>query len=109
MITGSLGMLSSASLGSEVGLYEPVHGSAPDIAGKNSANPFAAIGSVALMFRYSFEMEEAAQRIEQAIQNVLSIGITSSDLSTNGNRVLRTMEIGEEVINEMQAFFLPYI
>ena len=72
MITGSLGMLPSASLGSEVGLYEPVHGSAPDISGKNLANPLAAIGSIAMMFRYSFEMEEAAQRIEQAIQNLLN-------------------------------------
>ncbi|MCZ6820832.1 MAG: 3-isopropylmalate dehydrogenase [Calditrichaeota bacterium] len=108
MITGSLGMLPSASLGSEVGLYEPVHGSAPDISGKNLANPLAAIGSIAMMFRYSFEMEDAAQRIEQAIQNLLNAGITSFDLGT-GNRILGTIEMGEEIINEMQAFFLPYI
>lgn len=109
MITGSLGMLPSASLGNKVGLYEPVHGSAPDIAGKNLANPLAAIGSIALMFRYSFALEEAAQRIEQAIQNILNAGITSSDLGTSGGRILGTSEIGEEVLNEMQAFFLPYI
>lgn len=109
MLTGSLGMLPSASLGSNAGLYEPVHGSAPDIAGKNLANPFAAIGSMGLMFRYSFHMEEAAQRIEQAIENLLNAGVASSDLRAGNKRVLGTTEIGEEILNEMQAFFLPYI
>lgn len=109
MITGSLGMLPSASLGSKVGLYEPVHGSAPDIAGQNLANPLAAIGSVALMFRYSFDMEDAAQLIERAIVSVLNAGFRSTDLSANGNKMLTTFEMGEEIINEMDAFFLPYI
>jgi 3-isopropylmalate dehydrogenase len=109
MITGSLGMLPSASLGRSVGLYEPVHGSAPDIAGKNIANPLAAIASVALMFRYSFEMEEAARLIERATEAVLEAGASSSDIATQGKRVLGTSEMGDEVIDEMNGFFLPYI
>ena len=109
MIAGSLGMLPSASLGSKLGLYEPVHGSAPDIAGKNLANPLAAIGSVAMMFRYSFEMEEGAQLIERATQSVLESGVSSSDFAVSGQRTLGTTEMGEEIINEMNTFFLPYI
>ncbi len=109
MITGSLGMLPSASLGSKVGLYEPVHGSAPDIAGKDLANPLAAIGSIALMFRYSLEMEEAAQLIEKAMLDVLETGVSSSDLALAGKRILGTSEMGEKVVNEMNAFFLPII
>lgn len=109
MITGSLGMLPSASLGSKVGLYEPVHGSAPDIAGKDLANPLAAIGSIALMFRYSFDLEEAAQLIEKAMLDVLETGVSSPDLALAGKRILGTSEMGEKVVSEMNAFFLPII
>lgn len=108
-LTGSLGMLPSASLGENTGLYEPVHGSAPDIAGKNVANPLGAIASVALMFRYTFKMEEAAQLIERSIQTVLESGFRSSDIYSRGKKRLGTMEMAEQIISEMELFFLPYI
>ncbi|MFQ5824066.1 MAG: 3-isopropylmalate dehydrogenase [bacterium] len=98
MLTGSLGMLPSASLGSKVGLYEPVHGSAPDISGKKIANPLAAIGSAAFMFRYSFKMEEAAQIIEKALEQFLELGYRSADLVSNGHRFLSTTEIGDKIL-----------
>jgi len=101
MLTGSLGMLPSASLGRTVGLYEPVHGSAPDIAGLNIANPLAAIGSVAMMFRYSFRMENAALAIEHAIDKVLKIGYRTKDLTTNGEKTIGTKEITDEVIKRI--------
>jgi 3-isopropylmalate dehydrogenase len=80
MLTGSIGLLPSASLGEHSGLYEPVHGSAPDIAGRNKANPLAAIASAALMLRYSLRMEAAAAAIEQAIERVLKRGVRTADL-----------------------------
>ena len=101
MLTGSIGMLPSASIGKGVGLYEPVHGSAPDIAGKNLANPLAAIGSGALMFRYSFNMEEAAQIIEMAIGMVLNDGFRSQDLVAPGQKLLSTSEMGDMVIKKV--------
>ncbi|MFU8813679.1 MAG: 3-isopropylmalate dehydrogenase, partial [Balneolaceae bacterium] len=82
MLTGSIGMLPSASLGDGNGLYEPVHGSAPDIAGQGIANPLAAVASAALMCRYSLGLEEAAQAIESAIQNVLEDGLRTGDIYT---------------------------
>lgn len=82
MLTGSLGMLPSASVGGENGLYEPVHGSAPDIAGKGVANPLAAVASAAMLCRYSLKMEEAAQSIEDAIIKVLKSGLRTADLYT---------------------------
>ncbi|HEX9652344.1 MAG TPA: 3-isopropylmalate dehydrogenase [bacterium] len=109
MLTGSLGMLPSASLGEGVGLYEPVHGSAPDIAGQNIANPIAAISSIALMYRYSFNMEEAAELIERGIQGVLNAGRKSFDLATNGAKPLGTTEMTDEIIHEMNSLFLPFI
>jgi len=109
MLTGSLGMLPSASLGNDIALYEPVHGSAPDIAGQDLANPLAAIASIAMMFRFSFQMDEAAQLIERAIESVLEAGFRTSDISTNGTGFLGTDEVGEKVLNEMDYFFLPYI
>ncbi len=99
MLTGSLGMLPSASLGTRGGLYEPVHGTAPDIAGKNLANPLAAIGSVALMLRYTFKMVEAAQAIEAAIQSVLDDGLRSADIAANGGNVLGTDAMAREVLS----------
>jgi len=80
MLTGSIGLLPSASLGEHIGLYEPVHGSAPDIAGRNRANPIGAIASAALMLRYSFQMEEAASAIESAIEKVLKSGVRTSEI-----------------------------
>lgn len=80
MLTGSLGMLPSASIGGNNGLYEPVHGSAPDIAGQGIANPLAAVASAALLCRYSLKMEEAALKIEGAIQSVLKKGVRTADL-----------------------------
>ena len=74
MLTGSIGMLPSASLGGKVGMYEPVHGSAPDITGQDKANPLATILSVAMMLRHSFDQGAAADRIEKAVEDVLSDG-----------------------------------
>lgn len=103
MLTGSLGMLPSASLGDDAAMYEPVHGSAPDIAGKNLANPLAAIGSVAMMFRYTFKMEEAAQKIEQAITNVLDQGFRCADLGRNGDRTIGTVEMTDEILIKLNG------
>jgi 3-isopropylmalate dehydrogenase len=97
MLTGSLGMLPSASLGEGPGLYEPVHGSAPDIAGQNKANPLAAIGSVAMMLRYSFRCEEAASAIEKAIAKVLNAGYRTSDLAQEGDKILSTEEVSNMI------------
>lgn len=84
MITGSLGMLPSASLGELYGLYEPVHGSAPDIAGKGIANPLAAISSTAMMFKYSFNMSNAAELIESAVTEILEAGYRTADIYSDG-------------------------
>lgn len=98
IITGSIGMLPSASLSeSGFGLYEPSGGSAPDIAGKGIANPVAQILSGALMLRYSFSMEEEAQKIESAIRSVLKQGIRTKDIAEEGTKVLGTKEIGVEI------------
>jgi len=79
-LAGSIGLLPSASLGEHSALYEPVHGSAPDIAGRNKANPLAAIASAALMLRYTLHMETAALAIEQAIERILKRGVRTADL-----------------------------
>lgn len=98
MITGSLGMLPSASLGTGTfGLYEPIHGSAPDIAGKGIANPLATILSVALMLRYSFGREEAAQRIEAAVGKVLEAGLRTPDIANVGEATVGTIEMAAAV------------
>lgn len=99
MLSGSLGMLSSASLGEGPGLYEPAHGSAPDIAGKGVANPLASIGSIALLFRYSFKQEDAARRIEQAITKALNRGYRTADLYTEGTQRVGTAEMGNLVVD----------
>jgi 3-isopropylmalate dehydrogenase len=81
MLAGSMGMLPSASLAAgRMGLYEPIHGSAPDIAGKGIANPFGMLASVAMMFAYSLDMQEAAQQVEQAISDCISDGQCTPDL-----------------------------
>ena len=109
MLTGSLGMLPSASLGEKTGLYEPAHGSAPDIAGKGLANPLAAISSVAMMYRYSFEDEMAAEGIEMAIQGVLNEGYRTSDIYSDGFQKVSTSEMGDRVIEEIRTHFNPSI
>jgi 3-isopropylmalate dehydrogenase len=96
VIAGSIGMLASASLGGPVGLYEPVHGSAPDIAGQGKANPLGAIASAALMLRYSFELEDEARAIESAIERSLKSGYRTPDLEVAGKAVT-TAEMGDAV------------
>lgn len=100
MLTGSIGMLPSASLDeNNKGLYEPIHGSAPDISGKDIANPLATILSVAMMLRYTFNQEETAQRIEQAIQKVLAAGFRTRDISESGMTSVGTREMGDAVLS----------
>lgn len=94
MLSGSLGMLASASIGGKVALYEPAHGSAPDIAGQNVANPLATILSAAMMLRYSFKLEEPAQLIEKAVQQVLADGYRTADIMAEGCRKVGTKEMG---------------
>lgn len=102
MLTGSIGMLPSASLGEgSFGLYEPVHGAAPDIAGKGVANPLAAILSVALMFRMSFNLEEAANRIEGAVHRVLGAGLRTADIAIPGSRAVGTDAMAQAVIDAL--------
>jgi len=99
MLTGSIGMLPSASLNETgKGLYEPSHGSAPDIAGKGVANPLATILSVAMMLRYSFAKEEAAQRIEKAVKHVLAQGYRTGDIYEPGTKKVGTLEMGDAVL-----------
>ncbi|MBK7663442.1 MAG: 3-isopropylmalate dehydrogenase [Sterolibacteriaceae bacterium] len=99
MLTGSIGMLPSASLDeSGKGLYEPIHGSAPDIAGKGLANPLAMILSVAMMLRYSLNREDAALRIESAVKKVLAQGYRTSDIWTAGTNKVGTKEMGDAVL-----------
>ena len=109
MLTGSLGMLPSASLG-EVrpdgrrnALYEPVHGSAPDIAGQDKANPLACILSFAMLLRYSFELEEEASRLEQAVARVLDAGYRTPDIHTPGTTLVGTREMGTRVMEALEA------
>ncbi len=98
MLTGSIGMLPSASLNaSNQGLYEPSHGSAPDIAGKGIANPLATILSAAMMLRFSFNQPEAADRIESAVKQVLSQGLRTPDIWSEGTRKVGTIEMGDAV------------
>ncbi|MEY3381509.1 MAG: 3-isopropylmalate dehydrogenase [Hylemonella sp.] len=102
MLTGSIGMLPSASLNSKnQGLYEPSHGSAPDIAGKGVANPLATILSAAMMLRFSLNQEEAAQRIERAVQNVLSQGLRTPDIWSEGTKQVGTAQMGDAVVKAL--------
>jgi 3-isopropylmalate dehydrogenase len=99
MLTGSIGMLPSASLdANKKGLYEPCHGSAPDIAGKGVANPLATILSAAMMLRYTFGMEEAAQRIDNAVKKVLAQGYRTGDIFEAGMKKVGTREMGDAVL-----------
>ncbi len=99
MLTGSIGMLPSASLDARgKGLYEPIHGTAPDIAGKGVANPLATILSAAMMLRYSLKDEDAARRIEAAVTKVLRSGLRTADIHTAGTRRVGTAEMGDAVV-----------
>ncbi len=105
MLTGSLGMLPSASLGDldpqtgkRKALYEPVHGSAPDIAGKGLANPIAMIGSLGMALRYSFGLGEVADRLDAAIASVLANGLRTADIRSEGSRVVSTSEMGDAIV-----------
>jgi 3-isopropylmalate dehydrogenase len=102
MLTGSIGMLPSASLDERSkGLFEPIHGSAPDIAGKDVANPLATILSVAMMLRYTCNLEETAQRIEQAVKKVLAKGLRTADIFQEGTRKVGTEEMGDAVADAL--------
>jgi 3-isopropylmalate dehydrogenase len=102
MLTGSIGMLPSASLNTQnQGLYEPSHGSAPDIAGKGIANPLATILSAAMMLRFSLNQEEAAQRIETAVQKVLAQGLRTGDIYSEGTTKVSTREMGDAVVKAL--------
>ncbi len=110
MLTGSLGMLPSASLGDadpktgkRKALYEPVHGSAPDIAGKGVANPIAMIGSLGMAMRYSFGLVEAADRIERAIADVLASGLRTPDIRSPGCTMASTVEMGDAIVKALEA------
>jgi 3-isopropylmalate dehydrogenase len=96
-VVGSLGMLASASMGGKVGLYEPVHGSAPDIAGRGIANPLGAILSIAMMLRHSFQLEAEAKCVEAAVNNALGAGHRTKDLAKSGEPTLSTNQMGGKV------------
>ena len=96
MITGSIGMLSSASMNEgKFGMYEPSHGSAPDIAGQNIANPIATILSAAMMLRFSFDLDREADAVEAAVQKVLSDGFRTGDIMSEGCKKVSTSEMGD--------------
>ena len=96
MVTGSIGMLSSASLNeTKLGLYEPSHGSAPDIAGQNKANPIATILSAAMMLRYSLDLDKEADAVEAAVQKVLTDGYRTGDIMSDGCKLVGTREMGD--------------
>src|SRR5205807_5083305 len=97
VLVGSLGFWRSASLGAGAGLFEPIHGSAPDIAGKGVANPIGAIASVAMLLRYGLRLPEAADAVDQAIRAVLDAGARTRDIAEPGAPVLSTSEMGERI------------
>jgi 3-isopropylmalate dehydrogenase len=102
-VVGSLGLLASASIGGPVGLYEPVHGSAPDIAGKGIANPLGAILSAALLLRHSFQLEREATCIENAVHVVLNQGSRTADLAGAGQKPVTTSEMGRNVVEAVRT------
>ena len=106
MLTGSIGMLPSASMAaSKKGMYEPVHGSAPDIAGKGIANPLATILSAAMMLDLTFGHAEAAQRIENAVEKALNKGLRTADLAAPGKKAASTKEAGDQVVEELKKLY----
>jgi 3-isopropylmalate dehydrogenase len=103
-VVGSLGLLASASIGGPVGVYEPVHGSAPDIAGKGIANPLGAILSAAMLLRHSLELEREAACIEKAVSEVLNRGYRTADLVRGGQKPAATSEMGHQVVATVKKF-----
>ena len=104
MLTGSIGMLPSASLDEHgKGMYEPIHGSAPDIAGKNLANPLATILSLGMLFRYSFNDDTIATRIDKAVDAALDSGVRTADIHSEGTRKVSTSEMGDAVVESLKA------
>jgi 3-isopropylmalate dehydrogenase len=103
VLAGSLGMLPSASLGQGPGLYEPVHGSAPPLAGKDVANPIGAIASGALLLRYSLGQEEAARTVEASIEAVLAQGFRTGDIAQGGEAAIGTREMGRRIAEGVAA------
>jgi 3-isopropylmalate dehydrogenase len=102
VLSGSLGLLPSASIGDGPGLFEPVHGSAPDIAGKGIANPLGAIASVAMLLRYGLKQAEAADQVDRAVSAVLASGARTADLARPGDPTVGTRDIGEMVVREVR-------
>ncbi|HEV7512052.1 MAG TPA: isocitrate/isopropylmalate family dehydrogenase, partial [Candidatus Acidoferrum sp.] len=102
-VVGSLGLLGSASIGGSVGLYEPIHGSAPDIAGQGIANPLGAILSAAMLLRHSFKLEKEAASIESAVTHVLANGHRTRDLAKAGHPSLSTQEMGRRVAETIES------
>ena len=102
MLTGSIGMLPSASLDAKgKGLYEPIHGSAPDIAGQGKANPLAMILSMAMMFKYTFDRKDIAGRIEKAVRSTLASGLRTGDIATKGTKPATTAQMGDAVVSAL--------
>ncbi len=101
MLTGSIGMLPSASVGATVGMFEPIHGSAPDIAGKNMANPIGTIASVAMMLTYAFDLTEEAKLIEESIEKTLEQGYRTKDIESPGTTLLGTVEMGDQILKNL--------
>lgn len=101
MLTGSIGMLPSASLGAHAGLYEPIHGSAPDIAGKNIANPIATIASVAMMLSYTFKLDKEAEAVERAIVRTLEQGYRTKDIHGPGTTLVGTAQMGDAIVKNL--------
>lgn len=105
MLTGSIGMLPSASLGAAKAMYEPIHGSAPDIAGQNIANPIGTILSVAMMLRHSFNLPREASFIEKALEKTLEEGLRTKDIYQPGDKLVGTDQMGENVLKNLRKFF----
>jgi 3-isopropylmalate dehydrogenase len=101
-LTGSLGMLPSASLGNGRAIYEPIHGSAPDIAGQDIANPIASILSSAMMLKYSFNMDNAADEIDKAVRKVLEKGYRTGDIYEKGTTKVGCQEMGRLILEEIR-------
>jgi 3-isopropylmalate dehydrogenase len=101
VLVGSLGLLPSASLGDGPGLFEPVHGSAPNLAGRGVANPLGAIASAALLLRFALGLPEAAQLVEEGIAAAIGAGARTSDIAQGGEPILTTREMGEEVVRRV--------
>ena len=102
-VVGALGLLASASIGGSVGLYEPVHGSAPDIAGKGIANPLGAILSIAMMLRHTFQLTREAECVETAVVSALNAGLRTTDLARKGEASRSTSEMGKKIVEQVRS------